>query len=128
MASWLRYISRRDRVRAEAMAESLDIEELRRLAVRHVRRQDRFSYTFIPLSVLFAFATALSLYVPGVHSDQVMGGFTAIGAMIVPLLTVIRAQQVQQEGRVLSLAYYIREYIDENATPRSAHKAAFDTA
>jgi len=95
------------------MAESAELSELRDRAVAHVRRESRFSHTFIPLAAIFAFFVAISLYAPGLYADRITGGFTAIGAMVVPILVVVRAQQVQQEGRILALAYYIREYMDD---------------
>ncbi|MFC1703140.1 hypothetical protein ACFLZO_01600, partial [Patescibacteria group bacterium] len=94
---------------AKELAESHSKRELVDLATAHVRREALYSGLYIPLSCIFSFAVACSLYVPGLWPSSLYGGFMAIGSMFVPILVVLRGLYLQQEGRIIALAYYILE-------------------
>lgn len=128
MASWLRNITRSDYMRAKAIAENASKADIGAMAVAQARREARFSHTLIPLSVVLPFAVACSLYAPGLWYDRIAGGFLAICAMLIPILVVHRGLRVQQEGRVIALAYYLREYADEVSGVNPSDGLSQDTA
>lgn len=121
MATWLRYLSRQDIAKARLLAGEQAKSEIVEMATAHVRKETLFSGIYIPLACIFSFAVACSLYVPDLWPSRLYGGFIAIASMMLPILVVLRAQKVQQKGRIIALAYYIIEYqegktVDEKKT------------
>lgn len=115
MATWIRYLSRQDIAKARSLAEESTKPEVVAMATAHIRKETLFSGTYIPLACIFSFAVACSLFVPDLWPSRSYGGFVAIASMLLPVFVVLRAQQVQQKGRITALAYYIIEYQEKKA-------------
>lgn len=121
MASWLRYLSREDVAEAKSLAEECEKSEVIEMVAVHVRKETLLSGVFIPLAYIFSFAIACTLYMPGFWPSKLYGGSITIASMILPILVILRAQQVQRRGHIIALAYYIIEYqegktVDEKKT------------
>ena len=116
MASWLdKYFGLDDINSARSLAEANSRDQLVDMSASIERRNSRYSRYYIPAAAFFSFIVALSLPTTDFWPSREFGGFVAIFSMLVPVAVVLRGLKIQQFGRMLTLATYIREYKDETA-------------
>jgi len=108
--SWLRYMTERDVAQARRLKNRHDLPELRHLVTESYRADWLFSNMLIPASCLASLAAVMILLWSGSGQPaDITRGFLAIGAMLIPYPVIIMGFRSLRRGRIVALAYHLRE-------------------